>query len=72
MRRDTLRLRQPAGLEATTIVKRCTRVSFECHTDVLMEDLLGGTEENFDRLELEELELRYSKMLFDLKNVCLQ
>ena len=47
----------PAAAEASTTVKRCTRVSFECHTDLLMEDYLsedlGCDEEELARIDLQ-------------------
>jgi hypothetical protein len=47
----------------STTVKRCTRVSFECHTDLLMEDLFEDLEENDSELELEQMELEFFKLL---------
>jgi len=38
-------------------------VSFECHSDLLMEDLLGDLEENYNRLELEQMEQEFSSLL---------
>ena len=52
-----------SGESTSTIVKRCTRVSFECHTDVLMEDLLGDFDEGYDESELEQMDLEISKLL---------
>ena len=53
-----------SGESSSTItVKRCTRVSFECHTDLLMEDLLGDIDEGFDESELEQMDLEISKLL---------
>ena len=49
--------------ESTTVVKRRTRVSFECHSDLLMEDLLGDLEEKYDQFELEQMEQEFSKLL---------
>lgn len=49
--------------ESATVVKRCTRVSFECHTDLLMADLLGDLDESYDQIELEQLEQDFSKLL---------
>jgi hypothetical protein len=65
VRRAALHLEEPdlsgSSLEeSTTVVKRRTRVSFECHSDVLMEDLLGDLEEKYDQLELEQ---EFSKLL---------
>ena len=48
----------------TITVKRCTRVSFECHTDLLlMEDLLVDFEEEYDQSDLEKMDLEFSKLL---------
>ena len=69
VRREALRFAQPelsasrCAEESTTVVKRRTRVSFECHSDLLMEDLLGDLEEKYNQLELEQLEQRFSKLL---------
>eukprot|EP00986_Skeletonema_menzelii_P000971 scaffold273_cov138-Skeletonema_menzelii.AAC.2 len=38
--------------EPTTPVKRCTRVSFECHPDLLMEGLLADLEGDDDQNEM--------------------
>jgi hypothetical protein len=45
--------------ESTTVVKRCTRLSVECHSDLLMGDL----EEKYDQFELEQMEQEFSKLL---------
>jgi hypothetical protein len=56
VRRTTFNFEEPdltgSSLEesTTTTVKRCTRVSFECPSDLLMEDLLGDLEEGYDHL----------------------
>ena len=70
VRRAALNLEEPdvsalsSSEESTTLtVKRCTRVSFECHTDLLMEDLLGDIDEGFDDSELEQMDLGISKLL---------
>ena len=70
VRRAALNLEEPdvsalsSGESTSTItVKRCTRVSFECHTDVLMEDLLGDFDEGYDESELEQMDLEISKLL---------
>lgn len=43
---------------SSTKVKRCTRLSFECHTDVLLEDFfLGELGETYDEKEMERIEL---------------
>lgn len=49
-----------APAAASTTVKRCTRVSFECHTDLLMEDYLSE-ELDFDEEELARIDLQLSK-----------
>ena len=49
-----------ASEEASTTVKRCTRVSFECHTDLLMEDYLSE-ELDFNEEELARIDLQLSK-----------
>ncbi len=56
----------PASEEASTTVKRCTRVSFECHTDLLMEDYLSE-ELDFDEEELARIDLQLSRF-FGLKS----
>ena len=67
--RAALNLEEPdvstlSSEESTSItVKRCTRVSFECHTDVLMEDLLGDIDEGYDDSELEQMDVEISKLL---------
>ena len=70
VRRAALNLEEPdvsalsSGESTSTItVKRCTRVSFECHTDLLMEDLLGDIDEGYDDSELEQMDLAISKLL---------
>ena len=48
---------------SSTKVKRCTRLSFECHMDVLLEDFfLGELEETYDDKEMERLDLELLKM----------
>ena len=56
----------PAAAEASTTVKRCTRVSFECHTDLLMEDYLSE-DLDFDEEELARIDHQLST-LFGLKS----
>ena len=51
---------------ASTTVKRCTRVSFECHTDLLMEDFLSE-DLGFDEEELARIDLQLSR-LFGLES----
>ena len=70
VRRAALNLEEPdvsalssSGESTTITVKRCTRVSFECHTDLLMEDLLGDIDEGYDESELEQMDLEISKLL---------
>ena len=41
-----------ASLRELGTVKRCTRVSFECHTDLLLDDLMGDFEDE-DESELD-------------------
>ena len=55
-----------ASEEASTTVKRCTRVSFECHTDLLMEDYLSE-DLDFDEEELARIDLQLSR-LFELES----
>ena len=75
VRRDELHLRDqcPKRLESraavsdkssssSTTVKRCTRMSFECHTDLLMDDLLWDFEENFSEQDLQKMDLHFSKI----------
>ncbi len=48
----------------TTTVKRRTRVSFECHLDLLvMDDLLEDFEEAYDQSALEQMDLVLSNLL---------
>jgi len=56
----------PAAAEASTTVKRCTRVSFECHTDLLMEDYLSE-DLDFDEEELARIDHQLSTF-FGLKS----
>eukprot|EP00985_Skeletonema_marinoi_P002114 scaffold859_cov151-Skeletonema_marinoi.AAC.1 len=71
VRRATFNLEEPdmsqssLGQSTTqsTTVKRCTRVSFECHSDLIMEDLFGEIDEEFDQLDLELLDLDLFKLL---------
>lgn len=46
---------------ASTTVKRCTRVSFECHTDLLMEDYLSE-DLDFDEEELARIDHQLSRL----------
>ena len=56
-----------SSLGDSTTVKRCTRVSFECHSDLIMEDLMGGFEgdfeDEFDQSDLEQMDLEFFKFL---------
>ena len=53
----------PTSVRGSTIVKRRTRVSYECHTDLLMDDLLGDFEdEEYDESALEQIDLDFLKM----------
>lgn len=49
--------------EDSSTVKRRTRVSFECHADLLMADFLGDFEREYDQSELELMDLEFSKLL---------
>ena len=55
-------LDSPAAAEASasTTVKRCTRVSFECHSDLLMEDYLSE-DLDFDEEDLARIDLQLSR-----------
>ena len=54
---------------ASTTVKRCTRVSFECHTDLLMEDYLTeDLDEQFDEEELARMIDHQLTRLFGLES----
>ena len=46
---------------ASTTVKRCTRVSFECHTDLLLEEYLSELDEQFDEEDLARIDLQFSR-----------
>ena len=55
--------RGSSATSSSTKVKRCTRLSFECHTDVLLEDFfLGELEETYDEKEMERLDLELLKI----------
>ena len=59
----TARHEESEASTSSTKVKRCTRLSFECHTDVLLEDFfLGELEETYDEKEMERLDLELLKM----------
>ena len=55
--------RSGRGSSATpsTKVKRCTRLSFECHMDVLLEENLRELGETYDEKEMEWIELGLSE-----------
>ncbi len=55
-----------APAAASTTVKRCTRVSFECHSDLLMEDYLSE-DLDFDEEELARIDHQLSG-LFGLES----
>jgi hypothetical protein len=46
----------------TTTITRRTRVSFECHTDLLFDDLMGDDDDD-DELELEQMDCELFKLL---------
>ena len=46
---------------ASTTVKRCTRVSFECHADLLLEEYLSELDEQFDEEDLARIDLQFSR-----------
>ena len=77
VRRATFRLDEPdlslLVLEesSSTIVKRSTRVSVECHTDLLMEDLLTELEQEDDNLISRHIDDEIFKLL-GLQNMCRQ
>mmetsp|Transcript_7819 Transcript_7819/g.12882 ORF Transcript_7819/g.12882 Transcript_7819/m.12882 type:complete len:157 (+) Transcript_7819:222-692(+) len=53
-----------ASLEEQTTVKRRTRVSFECHTDLLLDDLMEDFEdEDFDESELKQIDREFFELL---------
>ena len=43
------------SVEESAKVKRCTRISFECHTDLLLEDLMNDDGEDIDMDMLKRL-----------------
>ncbi len=52
------------NLKGSTTVKRRTRVSYECHIDLLMDDLLEDCEEEkYDESALKQIDLDFSKLL---------
>lgn len=53
---------------SNTTVKRQTRVSFECYTDLLMEDLFGEFEEQFSEEDAKKIEMNFSNM-FSLRDL---
>ena len=64
--RSSRALDSQAPAAASTTVKRCTRVSFECHTDLLMEDYLSE-DLDFDEEELARIDHQLSTF-FGLKS----
>ena len=54
----------------TTTITRRTRVSFECHTDLLFDDLMGHDDDDDDDEEYDESELEQMdcELLFKLLN----
>ena len=53
-----------ASLRELGTVKRCTRVSFECHTDLLLDDLMGDFEdEGYDQSDLDQMDCALSRLL---------
>src|SRR6056300_1202326 len=52
---------------ASTTVKRCTRVSFECHTDLLLEEYLSELDEQFDEEDLARIDLQFSRLFFGVE-----
>ncbi len=68
VRRAAFSLEEPdvslTSLEGSTAVKRRTRVSYECHADLLMDDLLEDLEdEECDESASEQIDLKFSKLL---------
>ena len=52
------------SLRGSSTVKRRTRVSYECHSDLLlMDDLKECFDEEYDESALDQLDLECSKML---------
>ena len=52
------------SLNGCTTIKRRTRVSCECHSDLLlMDDLLGDFDEEYDESALDQMDAECSKML---------
>ena len=50
--------------DSSITIKRRTRVSYECHTDLLMGDLWGEFEdEECDELALQQIDLKFSQLL---------
>ena len=68
VRRAAFSLEEPdislTNLKGSATVKRRTRVSYECHTDLLMDDLLEDCEEDeYDQSALKQIDLDFSKLL---------
>ena len=51
------------SLRGCSTVERRTRVSYECHSDLLLMDLLGDFDEEYDESALDQMDLECSKML---------
>ncbi len=56
-----------SSVEESAKVKRCTRISFECHTDLLLDDLWEGLidDDVMDRID-EEINMDLLKRLNDI------
>ena len=68
VRRAEFSLEEPdmshSNFKGSTTVKRRTRVSYECHTDLLMDDLLEDFEdEECNESALEQIDLHFSELL---------
>ncbi len=66
VQRAAFRLEEPDmsySLKESTTVERRTRVSYECHTDLLMDDLLGDVEEEYDELASEQMDFDLYQLL---------
>ena len=48
---------------STNAITRRTRVSFECHTDLLFDDLMGDDDDDDEELELEQMDGELFKLL---------
>lgn len=53
-----------SSLEEPTTVKRRTRLSFECHADMLLDDLMEDFEsEEYNESELKQMDCEFLKLL---------